>query len=133
MDAFPAQTATILSGGAFFLCMLYVAAYRPVFFLGFFFILFTLVWRTSSTMFIDLAGPVESSQTYLYIGPGLATPLHVLAYFTTLAPFFILLRPAAIRSWVDDADRRRAAPGIVTLSDATLAVSLLFLGYLFLT
>jgi hypothetical protein len=131
MDAFPAQTATILSGGAFFLCILYVAAYRPVFFLGFFFILFTLVWRTSSTMFIDLAGPIQSSQTYLYIGPGLATPLHVLAYFMTLAPFFILLRPAAIQSWLDGADRRRATPGMVTLSDATLAVSLLFLGYLF--
>jgi hypothetical protein len=131
MATFSAQIATILSGCAFFLCILYTAAYRPVFFLGFFFILFTLVWRTASTMFIDLTGPVFSSQTFHYIGPGMATPLHVLAYFMTVTPFFVLLRPSATQSWLDGVDRRRAAPGMVTLSDATLAISLLFLSYLF--
>jgi hypothetical protein len=131
MATFPAQIATIASGCTFFLCILYIAAYRPVFFLGFFFIIFTLVWRTSSTMFIDLTGPVLSTQTYRYIGPGLTTPLHVLAYLTTLTPFFFLLRPEAVQSWMDGADRRRAAPGMLTLSDATLIVSLFFLGYLF--
>ena len=66
-----------------------------------------MVWRTAATMFIDLAGPVLSSQTDRYIGPGLATPLHVLAYFVTLAPFFLLLRPAAVQSL---AEQRR--PGV---------------------
>jgi hypothetical protein len=131
MTTLPAQIAVVLSGGAFLLCVLYLAAYRPAIFLGFFFILFTLVWRTSSTMFIDLAGPVLSTQTYHYVGPGLATPLHVLAYFITLTPFFVLLRPRSIEGWLDGVERRRAPCGTLTLSDATVAVSFLFLGYLF--
>jgi hypothetical protein len=131
MAELPSQIAVILSGIAFFLCVLYIAAYRPVIFFGFFFILFTLIWRTASTMFIDLTGPAWSSQTFEYIGPGLATPLHVLAYFVTLAPFLILLKPGLVESWFDGADTRRAAPGMLTLSDLTVASSLLFLGYLF--
>jgi len=119
------------SGAAFALCILYIAAYRPVILIGFFFILFTLVWRTAATMFIDLTGPVLSSQTDRYVGPGLATALHVLAYFLTLAPFFFLLRPAAVQHWLHDVDRERAAPGMITLSGITVVVSLIFLGYLY--
>src|SRR6185437_8307308 len=125
------QTAVVLCGVAFFLCVLWIAAYRPVVFLSFLFVLFTLVWRTSSTMYIDLAGPVFSSQTFHYIGPGFVTPLHVLAYFLTVLPFFILLRPKAIEVWQCDADRSPAPPGVVTLSDTSFVISLLFLGYLF--
>jgi hypothetical protein len=131
MATLPAQIAVLFSGGAFLLCVLYIAAYRPIIFLGFFFILFTLVWRTSATMFIDLAGPVLSTQTDHYVGPGLATPLHVLAYFMTLTPFFMLLRPRSVEGWLCGADRRPAPPGMATLSDVTVALSLLFLGYLF--
>jgi uncharacterized protein DUF6418 len=126
-----AEIAVTLSGGAFFLCALWIAAYRPVLFLAFLFILFTFFWRTASTMYIDLAGPVLSSQTLHYIGPGLVTPLHVLAYFLTLMPFFVLLRPALIESWRSEADNAAAPQGTLTLSDATFAVSLLFLAYLF--
>lgn len=125
------QIAVAASGAMFVLCILYTAAYRPVILISFFFILFTLVWRTTSTLFIDLAGPVLSSQTDRYIGPGLATPLHVLAYLVTLAPFFFLLRPAAVRHWLRDADRKPAAPGVITISDVTVFVSLIFLGYLY--
>src|SRR3954469_4782914 len=128
MAALPEQIVVTVSGVAFVLCVLYAAAYRPVILIGFFFILFSLVWRTASTMFIDLAGPVLSSQTDRYIGPGLATPLHVLAYFVTLAPFFFLLRPAAVQHWLHDAERGRAAPGMITLSGITVVVSLLFPG-----
>jgi hypothetical protein len=131
MDNLPAEISVILSGGAFLLFVLYVAAYRPVIFIGFFFILFSLAWRTASTMFIDLAGPVWSSQTLHYIGPGLATPLHVLAYVTTLAPFFIVLRPSIIEGWFSRADTRPAARGMLTLSDATVICSLHFVAYLF--
>jgi hypothetical protein len=132
MADLPAQVAVIVSGIAFFLCVLYVAAYRPVIFLGLFFVLFSLVWRTASTMFIDLTGPAWSSQTVKYIGPGLVTPLHVLAYFVTLTPFLILLKPGLIEGWFIGADTRRAARGTLTLSHLTLALSLVFLGYLFL-
>ena len=110
MAILPEQIAVTASGAAFILCILYTAAYRPVILIGFFFILFTLVWRTAATMFIDLAGPVLSSQTDRYVGPGLATPLHVLAYFVTLAPFFLLLRPAAVQHWLHDADRSAPRP-----------------------
>ena len=131
MATLPEQIAVTASGAAFVLCILYIAAYRPIILIGFFFILFTLVWRTAATMFIDLAGPVLSSQTDRYVGPGMATPLHVLAYFVTLAPFFFLLRPAAVQHWLHDADRERAAPGMITLSGITVVVSLIFLGSLY--
>ncbi len=106
MAELPAQIAVILSGTALFLYVLYLAAYRPVIFLGFFFILFALASRTASTMFIDLTGPTWSSQTLKYIGPGLATPLHVLAYFATLVPFLIVLKPELVESWFDRAETR---------------------------
>ncbi|WP_027566775.1 DUF6418 domain-containing protein [Bradyrhizobium sp. URHA0013] len=128
----PEQIAVALSAGAFCFLVLFLAACRPVIFLGFFFILFTLVWRTASIAFIDLTGPVWSSQTHRYIGPGLATPLYVLAYFTILVPFLIVLRPSAIRAWPDGIDRRQAAQGMLTLSSLTVALSMLFLAYLFL-
>jgi len=131
MPTLPEQIAITVSGTALLLCILFVAAYRPVILISFFFILFTLVWRTAATMFIDLTGPVLSSQTDRYIGPGLATPLHVLAYVITLAPFFLLLRPAAVQAWVNDADRSRAAPDMVTLSGVTIVLSLVFVGYLY--
>src|ERR1044071_2585920 len=131
MPTLPEQIAVTVSGTALLLCILFVSAYRPVILISFFFILFTLVWRTAATMFIDLAGPVLSSQTDRYVGPGMATPLHVLAYFVTLAPFFFLLRPAAVQHWLHDADRERAAPGTVTLSGITVVVSLIFLGSLY--
>ena len=126
------QIAVVLSGAALILCVLHLAAYRPVIFLAFFFILFTLVWRTAASMYIDLAGPVLSTQTYSYVGPGLMTPLHVLAYFLTLMPFYFLLRQKLVDGWLADADRRSAPPAMLTLSDLTFIVSLLFLGYLFL-
>jgi hypothetical protein len=132
MATLPAQIAVVLSGVALLLCVLHLAAYRPIIFLSFFFILFTLVWRTASSMYIDLAGPVLSTQTSSYVGPGLMTPLHVLGYFLTLMPFYVLLRPKLIDGWLADADRRSAPPGTLTLSDLTVIVSLLFLGYLFL-
>jgi hypothetical protein len=131
MATLPEQIVVTASGAAFVLCILYIAAYRPVILIGFFFILFTLVWRTAATMFIDLAGPVLSSQTDRYVGPGLATPLHVLAYLVTLAPFLFLLRPAVVQHWLRNTDRERAAPGMITLSGITVVVSLIFLGYLY--
>ena len=131
MATLPEQIAVAASGAAFLLCILYISAYRPIILISFFFILFTLVWRTAATMFIDLAGPVLSSQTDRHIGPGLATPLHVLAYFATLAPFFFLLRPAAVQYWLADADRERVAPGTITLSGITVVISLCFLSYLY--
>lgn len=126
-----AQIAVILSGGAFLFCVMSIAAYRPVIFLAFFFIFFSLASRISSTMYIDLAGPVLSSQTERYIGPGLVTPLHVLACFLTIMPLFMLVRPDTIESWKGQADRSASESGSFTLSDATFVLSAFFLLYLF--
>lgn len=125
------QMGVIACGLAFLLCCLYLAAYRPIIFVSFIFIIFTLVWRTCSMMFIDLAGPVYSSQTFLYVGPGTVTCVHVLAYFITLSPFFLLLQRSNVLGWIEKADQRPAAPGVLTLSDLTFYVSVVFLTWLF--
>lgn len=126
------QIGVIACGLSFLLCCLYLAAYRPIIFVSFIFIIFTLVWRTCSMMFIDLAGPVYSSQTFLYVGPGTVTCVHVLAYFVTLSPFFLLLQRSNVLGWIEKADQRPAAPGVLTLSDLTFYVSVLFLTWLFI-
>ncbi len=126
-----AQVAVVLSGITFFACFFYLAAYRPVIFVAFFFILFSLLWRTCSMMFIDLAGPVLSTQTYHYVGPGTVAVLHVLAYLVALAPFLFLLRQRSLCSWLQQKDERPAAAGMLTLSDFTLLISLLFVAYLY--
>lgn len=125
------QIGVVACGLAFLLCCLYLAAYRPIVFVSFLFIIFTLVWRTCSMMFIDLAGPLYSSQTFLFVGPGIVTCVHVLAYFVTLTPFFLLLRPSLVLGWQLQRDDRVAPPGLITLSDLTFAVSMLFLAWLF--
>lgn len=125
------QIGVIACGLAFLLCCLYLAAYRPIIFISFLFIIFTLVWRTCSMMFIDVAGPIYSSQTFLYVGPGTVTGVHVLTYFVTLMPFFVLLRPSTVLAWMEAADQRPAASGMLTLSDLTFYVSALFLLWLF--
>jgi hypothetical protein len=125
------QIAVIACGIAFLLFCLYMAAYRPIIFVSFFFIIFTLVWRTCSMMFIDLAGPVYSSQTFLYVGPGTVTCVHVLAYAVTLTPFFLLLQPSSVQAWLRRYEAPATAPGMLTLSDLTFCASGLFLAWLF--
>ncbi len=131
MVSLPDQIIVLLTATAFWVFIFYLAAYRPVIFIGLFFVLFTLLWRTASTAFIDLAGPVWSAQTMRFVGPGLATPLHVLAYFVTIVPFMFVLRADQIRAWHQDRDGREAAPSQITLADITFILSSLFLAWLF--
>ena len=123
--------AVLLFGMSFFVFLFYLLSWRPVIFLSFFFIIFTLAWRTSATMFIDLAGPVYSSQLNRDIGPGTATIIHSLAYIISLLPFLYYFRPDAIEAWCADAQRNGAIRGERTLSDITFLVSLIFLSFLF--
>lgn len=125
------QMGVAACGFAFLLCCLYLAAHRPIIFVSFLFIIVTLIWRTCAMMFIDLAGPVYSSQTLLYVGPGTVTSVHVLAYFVTLTPFFLFLQPSTVLAWTDSSDERLAPPDVLTLSDLTVLVSTLFLAWLF--
>jgi hypothetical protein len=123
--------AVLLFGVSFLVFLFYLFGRRPVIFVGFFFIIFTLGWRMSATMFIDLAGPVYSSQLVRDIGPGTATIIHTLAYFITLLPFLYYFRSEAIEDWSADAQRSGAGRGEITLSDLTFLLSVIFLSFLF--
>ena len=123
--------AVLLFGISFFAFLFYLLSRRPVIFLSFFFIIFTLAWRMSATMFIDLAGPVYSSQLVRDMGPGTATIIHSLAYVISLTPFLYYFRPEAIEEWCTDTQRNGAIRGERTLSDLTFLLSLIFLSFLF--
>jgi hypothetical protein len=125
------QAAVLLCGGSFFVFLFYLAGRRPVISVCFFFIIFTLAWRMTATMFIDLQGPVYSSQLERTIGPGTATVVHSIAYFVTLAPFFYLFRQSAVEAWCADARQDTPQPGEITLADLTFLASLVLLGFLY--
>lgn len=121
----------LLAGMAVAALVLFIAALRPVLFFAFFFILITVVWRAVSTAYIDLAGPVLSSQTDRWIGPGNVLATHAFAYVLTLLPFIWFFRPAHIATWVQGADRRPSQRGEINLADLTFGLSALFLVWLF--
>ncbi|SDR81766.1 DUF6418 domain-containing protein [Bradyrhizobium canariense] len=126
------RIADLLFGLSFFVFLFYLVNRRPVIFVGFFFIIFTLAWRMAATMYIDLAGPVYSSQLVRSIGPGTATVVHSIAYVVSLIPFLYFFRQSAIDRWCTDAQRSRpAASGEISLSDLTFVLSLIFLIFLF--
>jgi Family of unknown function (DUF6418) len=126
------RIAVVMSGLSFFAFLFYLLNRRPVIFLSFFFIIFTLAWRMSATMFIDLQGPVYSSQLVRDIGPGTATVVHSIAYIVSLLPFLFFFRSAAVEQWCANADQTRTIPRVLTLSDATLILSLVFFALLYL-
>ena len=123
--------AVFLFGLSFFIFVFYLIGQRPVIFVSFFFIIFSLAWRMSATMYIDLAGPVYSSQLVRSVGPGTATIGHSIAYIISLIPFLYFFRQDAIERWRDEAQRKRTPSGFLTLADATFALSLVFLFFLF--
>jgi hypothetical protein len=125
------RIAVVMFGVSFFAFLFYLLNRRPVIFLSFFFIIFTLAWRMSATMFIDLEGPVYSSQLVRDIGPGTASIIHSMAYVVSLLPFLYCFRPAAVEAWCADSERRGATRGEITLSDITFVLSLIFLSFLF--
>jgi Family of unknown function (DUF6418) len=125
------RIAVVMFGASFFAFLFYLLNRRPVIFLSFFFIIFTLAWRMSATMFIDLQGPVYSSQLVRDIGPGTASVIHSMAYVVSLIPFLYFFRPGALEAWCADSQRRGAARGEITLSDITFVLSLMFLSLLF--
>lgn len=131
MISFSERIAIVMFGLSFFAFLLYLLNRRPVIFLSFFFIIFTLAWRMSATMFIDLQGPVYSSQLARDIGPGTVSVIHSMAYVVSLLPFLYCFRPAAVEAWRADSQQSRASRGEITLSDITFVVSLIFLSFLF--
>jgi hypothetical protein len=128
----PSDRVTVFFFGlSFFTFFFYLISQRPVIFVSFFFIIFSLAWRMSATMYIDLAGPVYSSQLVRSVGPGTATISHSIAYVVSLIPFLYFFRRDAVERWRDETQRKRTPPGFVTLADATFVLSLVFLFFLF--
>jgi Family of unknown function (DUF6418) len=122
---------SLLAGCSVFICIAWLALSRAEVFLCFFLILFTFAWRTVSSMYIDLYGPVYASQISLFIGPGVMTAFQSTAYFLTVVPFLWVFSPAATDQWVRSAHGRVAGRPILTLSDVTFYGSLIFLVLLF--
>jgi hypothetical protein len=120
------RIAVLCFGLSFFTFLFYIFCRRPVIFVSFFFIIFTLAWRLTATMFIDLQGPVYSSQLVRDIGPGIATVIHSIAYIVILIPFLFFFRQSAIDRWCAEAEQTRRNSRAITLSDATFAIFVIF-------
>jgi Family of unknown function (DUF6418) len=111
---------------AFFAFIFFILSRRPIIFISFFFIIFTFAWRLTATMFIDLEGPVYSSQLVRDVGPGIATVIHSIAYIVILIPFLYFFRQSEIDRWCAEAEQTRTDPQAITLSDATFAIFVIF-------
>jgi hypothetical protein len=125
------RIAVLSSGLTFFIFLFYIFSRRPVILVSFIFILFSLAWRMLATMYIDLEGPVYSSQLARGIGPGTVSVIHSIAYILSLIPFLYFFRQSAIERWCAEAQRRKPLPGMITLSDITFGLSVVFLLALF--
>lgn len=123
----------LLAGVSILLFIVWLALFRPTILVCLVFLLFTFAWRTVSSLYIDLAGPVFSSQLQMFIGPGIMTVFQSTAYFVTLLPFLWVFNAQAMDGWA----RLAPTPELttsraqLTLSDATFYASVLFLILLF--
>ncbi|MGL3108243.1 DUF6418 domain-containing protein [Bradyrhizobium sp. BR 1432] len=124
---------TLLAGVSVLLFIVWLGLFRSTIFVCLAFLLFTFAWRTISSLYIDLSGPVFSSQLQMYIGPGVMTVFQSVAYFVTLIPFLWVFNSAALDEWARSAPtpEPRARHSQLTLSDATFYASVLFLVLLF--
>jgi hypothetical protein len=125
------RVAVLSAGLVFFIFVFHIFSRRPVIFVSFIFILFTLTWRMLATMYIDLEGPVYSSQLARGIGPGTVTVIHAIAYIISLMPFLYFFRQSAVERWCAEAQRSPPLPATITLSDVTFLLSVVFLSVLF--
>ncbi|MEZ2147554.1 DUF6418 domain-containing protein [Bradyrhizobium sp. DN5] len=124
---------SLLAGVSVLLFIVWLGLFRSTIFVCLAFLLFTFAWRTISSLYIDLSGPVFSSQLQMFIGPGVMTVFQSVAYFVTLIPFLWVFNSAALDEWARSAPtpEPRARHSQLTLSDATFYASVLFLVLLF--
>ncbi|ULK99254.1 DUF6418 domain-containing protein [Bradyrhizobium sp. I71] len=124
---------TLLAGASILLFFVWLGLFRSAILICLAFLLFTFAWRTISSLYIDLTGPVFSSQLEMFIGPGVMTVFQSIAYFLTLLPFLWVFNARALDEWA----RAAPTPGLpasqsqLTLSDVTFYASVLFLILLF--
>lgn len=125
------QIAVSIYAVGFLYLLFYIAVDRPIIAVGFLFIIFTFAWRTCSTAFIDLMGPVYASQLMRNVGPGNMTLVHVTAYLLTLAPFFYLLDESQVSRW-KRAKTEEAGTKWITLGDVGVLISIVVLTWLYI-
>jgi len=124
---------TLLAGASILLFIVWLGLFRPTIFVCLAFLLFTFAWRTISSLYIDLSGPVFSSQFAMFLGPGVMTVFQSITYFLTLLPFLWVFNSRTLDEWA----RSAPTPGVpatqsqLTLSDVTFYASILFLILLF--
>ncbi|RQH05126.1 DUF6418 domain-containing protein [Bradyrhizobium sp. RP6] len=124
---------TLLAGASILLFIVWLGLFRSTIFVCLVFLLFTFAWRTISSLYIDLAGPLFSSQLQMFIGPGVMSVFQSIAYFLTLLPFLWVFNSRSLDEWA----RSAPIPGLpaprsqLTLSDVTFYASILFLILLF--
>jgi hypothetical protein len=123
----------LLAGVSILLFIVWLGFRRPAIFVCLAFLLFTFAWRTVSSLYIDVAGPVFSSQLQMFVGPGVMTVFQSIAYFLTLLPFLWVFNARALDDWARTAPTPEltASRAQLTLSDATFYASVLFLILLF--
>lgn len=122
---------TLLAGACLLFFIAWLGAFRPAIFICLTFLLFTFAWRTVSSLYIDLSGPVFASQLDMFIGPGSFTVFQSIAYFLTLIPFIWVFSSAAVDEWARSAPEQSAVRPQRTLADVTFYASVVFLVLLF--
>lgn len=93
------------------------------------FLLFSLVTRTIALIYLDLAGPVYSSELGEDVGGGPSMPLFALSVLAFMVPLAYAFRPAHLRTWVPEA---ATAPRARGLGNTLFIAIFLFLAALYL-
>ncbi|MBI2078590.1 MAG: hypothetical protein HYT80_09535 [Euryarchaeota archaeon] len=94
---------------------------RPTAALAAAFLLFSLFMRTAALIYLDLAGPVYSTQLERIIGGGSALPVFAAIVAAFMASLSFAFRPAALGRWRPPADDARVRGG-----DASTVAFVLF-------
>jgi hypothetical protein len=76
---------SLLFAGGFFAFLVYCFRHARPAFMVCLLLIVSFVWRTLGTVYIDLFGPINSTELGYELGPGISTPLFVVSVMTALA------------------------------------------------
>ncbi len=100
---------TLLFAAAVLAMLWWMARHRRAAALAGAFLLFSLVTRTLALVYLDLAGPVYSSELGEDVGGGPSMPLFALSVLAFMVPLAYAFRPAALQTWLADSAARPRA------------------------
>jgi hypothetical protein len=87
VDAMPSLAAV----GLFAASLGWLLVRRTYLLVALLWLVIPMCWRLSSSLYIDLSGPIYSEQLMQHVGPGHSTALLVLDYITVLAVFALVV------------------------------------------